>query len=130
MSADTSVLARVALGAAGGLAGTVALQAIMAAGHRVRPQAEPPIRQDPGEFMVEQAEEALPDAVRQRIPDAVEHTASKALGVGYGMTFGAVYAALRPQGGDPFTDGLILGAACWAAGYLGWLPAAGLMPPV
>ena len=28
------------------------------------------------------------------------------------------------------STGLALGAACWAAGYLGWLPAAGLMPPL
>jgi hypothetical protein len=27
-------------------------------------------------------------------------------------------------------DGLILGASAWAAGYLGWLPAMGLMRPV
>ena len=27
-------------------------------------------------------------------------------------------------------DGVILGIANWAAGYLGWLPALGLMPPL
>ena len=24
----------------------------------------------------------------------------------------------------------VLGVACWAAGYMGWLPALGLIPPV
>ncbi|HEX5443941.1 MAG TPA: hypothetical protein VFW87_08945 [Pirellulales bacterium] len=27
-------------------------------------------------------------------------------------------------------DGLVLGMAAWTAGYLGWLPALGLMRPV
>ncbi len=47
----------------------------------------------------------------------------------YGMTFGTLYAALRPERGDVLTKGAALGIATWAAGFLGWLPAAGLMPP-
>lgn len=51
------------------------------------------------------------------------------LPVGYGSTGAALYTALRS---DPHVvlDGAALGAAVWAAGYLGWLPAFGLMPPV
>jgi hypothetical protein len=119
-----------ALGAAGGLAGTVVIQALMAVTRRLWPDAAAPIRQDPGAFMVEQAEEALPSRVEDRIPATVEKVAAKALGLGYGLTFGAAYAAVRPRGGNSFVDGLALGAAVWAAGYLGWLPATGLMRPV
>ncbi len=49
---------------------------------------------------------------------------------GYGLTAGALYAALRPDAGPILCDGLVLGLATWAAGYPGWLPALGLMPPV
>ena len=36
----------------------------------------------------------------------------------------------RARPANPVVEGLALGASCWAAGYLGWLPALGLMPPV
>lgn len=124
------LLQRIALGAAGGFAGTLALQTLLGASPKLLPSAAPPLRQHPGEFMVEKAEEALPERARNRIPEAAETVAAQALGVGYGLTFGALYAALRPRGGSPLLDGLMLGAAAWAAGYLGWLPALGLMPPV
>jgi hypothetical protein len=80
--------------------------------------------------MVERAEARLPGAVRERIPGAVETGASRALAVGYGLAFGALYAAARPRGGNPWLEGAALGVACWAVGYPGWLPALGLMPPV
>jgi len=56
--------------------------------------------------------------------------AAQTLAVGYGLAFGSLSTLLRPQGGSPFTDGVILGIANWATGDLGWLPALGLMPPV
>lgn len=122
--------ARLALGGAAGLAGTMVLQAVMAANQKVAPGTVPPIREDPGQFMVEHAEAALPDEVRHAIPDWAETVAARGLGLGYGVTFGALYAAIRPQGGSVAAEGVALGLACWAAGYLGWLPSAGLMPPV
>jgi hypothetical protein len=45
-------------------------------------------------------------------------------------TLGRNDSLQRPTGGPPLADGVILGVATWATGYLGWLPAAGLMPPV
>ncbi len=129
-NADAHWLGRVALGAAGGFAGTLALQALLSASQKWLPSAAPPLRRHPGEFMVEKAEEVLPEQVRNRIPEAAEKATAQALGVGYGLAFGALYAALRPRGGSPLLDGVILGAAAWAAGYLGWLPALGLMRPV
>jgi hypothetical protein len=108
----------------------MALQELMAANHRWRPDTMQPIRKHPGEFMVESAENALPDRARQQIPAWVESVAAQSLGAGYGVTFGDLYAALRPGGGPVLTDGAVLGLATWATGYLGWLPALGLMPPV
>lgn len=125
-----NLLERIALGAAGGFAGTLVLQALVGASQKWLPSAAPPLREHPGKFMVERAEEVLPERVRGRIPEAAETAAAQALGVGYGLAFGGLYAALRPRGGSPLLDGLILGTTAWAAGYLGWLPATGLMRPV
>jgi hypothetical protein len=127
---NLDLLKRIALGAAGGFAGTLVLQALLSASQKWLPSAAPPLRQHPGDFMVEKAEQALPERVREGIPEAAETAAAQALGVGYGLAFGALYAALRPRGGSPLLDGLSLGACAWAAGYLGWLPAMGLMRPV
>jgi len=124
------LLRRAALGAVGGLAGTLALQALMGAGRRWMPETLPPMHEEPRRFMVREAEQMLPDSVQDWIPESAEKVASATLGMGYGLTFGALYGLIRPRGGNALTDGLALGAACWATGYLGWLPALGLMPPV
>jgi hypothetical protein len=105
-------------------------QAPMAARQKWPRDTLPPLRQDPGEFMVERAEARLSEAVRERIPGAVEAGAARALAVGYGLALGALYAAIRPRGGNPLVGGAALGVACWAAGHAGWLPALRLMPPV
>lgn len=121
---------RLALGAAAGFAGTLVLTALRAANQKVSPGTRPPIRKDPGEFMVERAEGALPVPARRQIPGPAEAAAAQGLAVGYGLTFGALYAAVRPLGGPLVSDGIALGLATWAAGYAGWLPAVGLMPPL
>ena len=126
----TDVLTEAAIGAAAGIAGTLVIQGLLAATQKWLPQGMPPIRRDPGEFMVHQAERALPTSVTQRIPETAETVASSALALGYGATFGALYAALRGRRGSALLEGPILGLVSWAAGYLGWLPATGLMPPV
>jgi hypothetical protein len=92
---DSFLLKRIALGAAGGFAGTLALQGLMTACQKWLPSTVPPFRQDPGEFVVEKAEAVLPNQVRERIPDAVETAAAQTLAAGYGLAFGALYAALR-----------------------------------
>jgi hypothetical protein len=130
MHRDFDGVERLALGFVGGLAGTMAIQALLGATQKWAPAAMPPMRDEPGHFMVEQAERLLPTRARGQIPAAVESGAGKLLGMGYGLTFGTLYAAVRPRGGSPLADGLLLGLVCWAAGYLGWLPAVGLMPPV
>ena len=130
MNDHGNTLAHVALGAAAGAAGTFVMQALLAANKKLAPGAMPPIRRDPGEFMVDKAEELVPYAAREKIPDAAESAAAKSLHLGYGATCGALYAAARPEGGSPLTEGAALGLLTWAAGYLGWLPATGLMPPV
>jgi hypothetical protein len=127
---SSDLLERSALGAAAGLAGTLALQGIRLPSQKLVPETMPPIQKDPGEFMVEQAEEVLPAETHEQIPSVAEMAAAKSLALGYGMTAGALYATLRADAGDLVVDGVALGLGTWAAGYLGWMPALGLMPPI
>ena len=127
---SSDLLVRLGLGAAAGMAGTVLIYALRTGSQKWAPSTVPPMRREPGEFMVEKAEELLDYRTREKIPRTVETSAAKALSFGYGMTFGALYAALRPKGGSILLDGVLLGLLTWAAGYLGWLPATGLMRPV
>jgi hypothetical protein len=121
---------RAGAGAAAGLAGTFLIQGLLAASQKWAPQSLPPMKQDPGEFMIEKAEEQLPQNVREKIPEELEKAAAKALALGYGTTFGALYAASRPETRNLLLEGSALGLVTWGAGYLGWLPATGLMPPL
>jgi hypothetical protein len=123
-------LKRLALGTIGGVVGTLAIQALLSARQQWLPSTMPPIRQDPGELMVKKGEDALPEPARQRIPEVVETAAARMLAAGYGMSFGALYTLFRPTGGPLLVDGILLGVAAWATGYLGWLPALRLMPPI
>jgi hypothetical protein len=124
-----TLIEHVALGAAAGCAATFLLQGVRTSEQKLLPETMLPMR-DPGEFMVEQAEELIPEATREQVSATVEKIAGKSLAVGYGMTAGAIYGALRPCPGNLLIDGTALGLGIWAVGYLGWLPALGLMPPV
>jgi len=111
---------RLALGAVAGVAATFVMQGMMTASGKLIPGSSPPIKQDPGEFM----------AGKVPLPEAVRPWAAKSLQLGYGMTPGALYGALRARRGSPVFDGALLGIGVWAVGYLGWLPATDLMPPI
>lgn len=124
------VVKRAALGAASGLAGTMALQAVRAADQKLMPEAQGQMKMDPGEYMVTRAKQVLPARVRVWMPEALETGAAMALAVGYGVAFGALYAAARPRTQAILRDGAAMGLTTWAAGYLGWLPRTGLTPPV
>lgn len=128
--APTPRLDQLVRGAAAGLAGSMVLQGMRTASAAFLPTTMPPIRQDPGEYMIQKAEAALPKGVTDAIPPLAEAAAAKAVAAGYGLTAGAIYALLRPASGDIVGDGVALGVGTWAAGYLGWLPALGLMPSV
>ena len=124
-----------AFGALAGLAGTALIQGMTAGSRRFAPETLPPMTRHPGEFMVEQAEKVFPHHIRRKIPAKAEAAAAISLAFGYGATFGALYALApsRARGdstAEVFTEGAALGAAAWAVGYLGWLPATKLTPPV
>ncbi len=130
MNARTGLFERVALGAVGGVVGTFVLQALLKASGKWLPGTTTPMRENPGEYMVHVAEQVLPSSLRERVPKSAEAKAAGVMALAYGAGFGALYGALRPRAVSPLADGVVLGMASWAAGYLGWLPALGLMPPV
>ena len=99
---------RIGAGAAAGLVGTALVQGLMAASQKWAPQSLPPVKQDPGEFMVKKAEEQLPDETRKQIPEQLEKAAAKSLAFGYRTAFGALYATSRPE-----TKNLYWKAAPW-----------------
>lgn len=123
------VLQHIGLGAAAGLIGTAALQAARTAGEKVAPRTAPPLRADPGEYMVNRAGQSLPDPVRASVTGNLKTAASTLLAFGYGSTGAALYSAIRKEP-RVLLDGAALGATIWAIGYLGWLPALRLAPPV
>lgn len=118
---------RLAAGAAAGVVGTFALQGLLAGSGRWAPGTLPPIRQDPAEYMVGKAKELLLPLRRARFGEAA---VEKGLQLGYGTTFGVLYGLAGGELRNPLVTGALLGLAAWATGYLGWLPATGLMPPV
>ncbi|HJW95763.1 MAG TPA: hypothetical protein VJ901_19285 [Thermoanaerobaculia bacterium] len=102
-----------ALGAAAGIAATFIMQGLLEQGQKHLPEGTPPIKKDPGEFMIEK----------------LKPLAAKSMHLGYGMTAGMLYGLL-PHSRWRTLEGVALGLGVWAAGYLGWLPATKLMPPL
>ena len=121
--ASATVPVRLLAGVAAGLAGTFVLQGLLAGSGWWAPKTLPPIRRDPAEFMVEQAESALPAARRAQVPPQGKAAAEKGLQLGYGATFGMLYG-LAATSVYPFVVGGFLGELDWGpvwGGYLGLL---------
>jgi uncharacterized membrane protein YagU involved in acid resistance len=80
--------------------------------------------------MAKKAKKTLPLKAQRKIPDSAEDIVAQILAFGYGISFSVLYAELKRIHPNVVLDGSLLGLAAWGAGYLGWLPATGLMPPV
>lgn len=113
------MMKKLALGAAAGTVATFVMQGMLEQGQKHIPDSKPPIKQDPGEFMVDK----LP------LPEKIKPLAAKSLHLGYGITAGVIWSLL-PHSRWHAAEGAALGLGVWAAGYLGWLPATDLMPPI
>jgi hypothetical protein len=120
---------RLASGAAGGLAGAIALQGLRIASQRILPASVPPLAANPDDYLVMRAERSLPRSWGYAIPGAVDMLAARTLAMGYGALSGAAGAMVPPKG-PILLRGTLLGLITWAIGYLGWLPKVGLMAPV
>jgi uncharacterized membrane protein YagU involved in acid resistance len=123
-------LKRACIGAVAGVAGTLVMQLVRTLNEKYLPETMTESREDPGKFMVHQAERLLPGEQRRQVPRKAELAAATSLHFSYGAMFGALYGAIRTRALNPILEGALLGIGVWAAGYLGWLPAVGLTKPV
>jgi hypothetical protein len=121
------ILPKLLKGAAAGLAATVPMTLAMYLGYQGLPEDQ--------RYPLPPRLITLAAASRVGVEDKIDEEpattmASGAAHFGYGAFGGAVYAAsagLAP--GNPIVKGSIFGLLWWAAGYLGWLPAFGLLSP-
>ncbi|MBV8821086.1 MAG: hypothetical protein JO022_22200 [Acidobacteriaceae bacterium] len=111
---NNDLLTKVGYGALAGVAGALAIYASRSLYQNIGPNGARRFAE-----AGEQARSLLP-----KLPQPLESAGSGLLSWAYGSTGRAIYTALRS---DPevFVDGAALGAALWAAGYFGWLPALG-----
>ena len=120
-------------GVVGGTLGTIFMQQGMKLSQKLPEGFKgPSMSADPGDFMARKAEGLVTKNV---VPEGVHGTFSSSLHWGYGIGWGTLLGALAPElpirsFGGALIAGAGMGAACWAAGYLGWLPAAGIVEPV
>lgn len=92
-------------------------------------------RYRPREFVPKQVVRWLSDVTGQRRPrrgSRGESAAAGAAHLAYGAGAGALYAVLQPRLALKWPaavpSGPLFGLALWAAGYQGWMPAAGVRP--
>ena len=113
------------VGAASGVAATVAMSALMVGAREAG-------------LMNELPPHHIADAAIERTPAAREADGDDRrrfgwlLHFGFGAAIGAAYAVLRNRirtPGGPIVHGAGFALGVWAVSYLGWIPALGLMPP-
>jgi hypothetical protein len=125
-----NLLIKLAAGAVGGAAATALINAAMPHSKRLPARFQPIApRQDPGDFMVKQAEKLI-GALSPKMHSRAVHSLPWAYGMSWPLGLAALSGLLRLRSpGKTIAAGALLGAIVWAVGYEGWLPATGLLPP-
>lgn len=127
-----TAISSVLSGTVGGALGTAFMQKSMQYSDRMPEKLQPPpMEQDPGEFIVEKVETRRGRALEPK----AHRVAAKSLHWVYGMGWGGALGVLAPRIGmnrlgRSLLAGAAMGAGVWAVGYAGWLPRAGLTPPL
>ena len=114
---------------AGGVAGLVATAPMTAAMKLMHDQLPAPERYPlpPRAVTMRLAEEA---GVKKHMGEPERKAATYAGHFAYGATVGALCAPVIARSpAPPIVSGAACGLAVWAASYLGWLPAAGILRP-
>lgn len=113
-------------GAISGLIATVPMTLIMVWGHRMLPRREQyPL---PPSEIVQVAGEEI--GIEQQISEDQHIAVSLVAHFAYGSTTGAMYAPLMSRLPFPTVlNGIVYGLVVWAASYIGWLPAVGILRP-
>jgi hypothetical protein len=121
---NDELLTNVSLGALAGFTATVPMSAFMLATFKALPADEQYALQPRliAERLAEQAHIEMPES------EAASNAASTALHFAYGTGVGAAYPLFAESTTlNPVVAGAAYGMAVYAAGYLGWLPATGVM---
>jgi hypothetical protein len=118
-------------GLVGGLLGTQLMASLIKRAGKMPPSLRPVApSQDPGDFMVGQAERVI-GPLSPRVHSAFAHSLQWVYGSFWPLALSAVVAG-RPLRSVSrlVATGTGLGALVWAVGALGWLPATKLTKPV
>ena len=124
---ERSSSADAAMGAVAGLVATVPMTLAMLAWHRRLPVSQ---RYSLPPRLITDRIAARAPLPRHAIPEpgpARTLGAHFAFGAATGALFGSLDLPLRDR--HPVASGIVYGLLVWAVSYLGWVPAAGLMPP-
>jgi hypothetical protein len=110
-------------GALAGLAGTVAMSAVMLAARRTGLMGKMP-----PERITEAGLRVLHVKTSERAEDTLATVAHLGYGVGMGALFSIVAGTAKVPVPGPVAGGLF-GLLLWGVSYAGWIPALGIMPP-
>lgn len=122
----TNVFAQITAGAMAGFVATGPMTLVMEGLHASLPPQEQYLL-PPRQITMEAAEAV---GVEDDLSEPEKAGATMAAHFAYGAGAGAVYGALAPHIPlTPVLSGIAFGLAVWTGSYLGWLPAAGILPP-
>jgi hypothetical protein len=126
-----NMMLKLAAGAVGGALATYLMRKSMPLSQKLPARMQPQMpNRDPGHFMVRQGEK-LVGALSPKMHSGAAHGLHFAYGMSWPVGLAALSGVLGLRSvGKTVAAGAILGAVVWAVGYAGWLPAAGLTPPV
>jgi hypothetical protein len=118
---DPRFRSRLLIGAIAGIAGTLAMTAAMSRLHRRLPNADryPLTPREIVDSVAVQTDVPLQDATALDLTTVGHFT--------YGAACGSLIAAINPRIGP--LAGALAGTGVWAASYLGWIPAVGILEP-
>lgn len=117
---------RLIAGAAAGSVATGPMTLLMTGLHKELP------RQEQYPLPPRQITMAAAEAVdlENQLSEPEKQALTLAAHFGYGAGAGALYGAVAPHiPFSPVANGIVYGLAVWTGSYLGWLPAAGILPP-
>jgi uncharacterized membrane protein YagU involved in acid resistance len=118
---------RMLAGSLAGFAATAPMTAVMEALYRVLPPHEKRGPLPPREITQKAADAA---DVADDLSEPQKKGLTGLVHFGFGTGAGAAYGAVAPHLPlGPAANGVAYGLAVWAGSYLGWLPAAGVLPP-
>lgn len=120
-----SFIAAATAGALAGLIATVPMTLAMRAMFRRLPRKEQyPL---PPRQIVRSV--TRPVGVYQRLDDDSRRYTARVAHLGFGTSAGLLYGIAGRRLFPGILGGMVYGTAVWTASYLGWLPAAGILPP-